>query len=153
MTSLVDAPRDTTATRLDPARVSVRVVLSGLWAATLFVFAYVDLFSLYRADFRADLEAGTVSVFSVGQGFLLAVTAYVAIPSAMVALSLVLPARAARLANLVLAPLYAVTIVASTVGEGNAYYLVGSALEVVALVAVTAYAWRWPRTSVPTLRP
>ena len=31
----------------------------------LFVFAYVDIFSLYRADFRADLEAGEVGGFTV----------------------------------------------------------------------------------------
>ena len=33
----------------------------------LFVFAYVDLFSLYRLDFRADIEAGEVGGFAVNQ--------------------------------------------------------------------------------------
>ncbi len=33
----------------------------------LFVFVYVDLFSLYRADIRADLEAGEMATFSIGQ--------------------------------------------------------------------------------------
>ena len=36
----------------------------------LFVFAYVDLFSLYRPDFRADLEAGEIGGFTVNQSFL-----------------------------------------------------------------------------------
>jgi hypothetical protein len=37
----------------------------------LFIFAYVDLFSLYRRDFRADLEAGEVAGFALNQTFLL----------------------------------------------------------------------------------
>jgi hypothetical protein len=36
--------------------VHTRIKLSALWTSMLFVFAYVDLFSLYRADIRADLE-------------------------------------------------------------------------------------------------
>jgi hypothetical protein len=35
----------------DPCPVSVRNKISALWASTLFVFAYVDLFSFYRSDF------------------------------------------------------------------------------------------------------
>jgi len=31
--------------------VNVRIKISALWTAMLFVFAYVDLFSLYRRDF------------------------------------------------------------------------------------------------------
>ena len=45
-----------TDTSFAPCTVSVRIKLSAAWASMLFVFAYVDLFSLYRADFRADLE-------------------------------------------------------------------------------------------------
>ena len=53
----------------------VRIKLSALWTSMLFVFAYVDLFSLYRPDFRADLEAGEVGGFAVSQGFLAGTTA------------------------------------------------------------------------------
>ena len=143
------APAPTTtptrSTHLDPVPVTVRVKLSALWAAMMFVYVYVDLFSLYRADIRADLDAGQVWSFTVGQGFLLGVTAYVAIPSAMVFLSLVLPARVARWANVVLGSAYLLTVVGGAVGETWTYYLVGSALEVAALVAVIGYAWTWPR--------
>jgi hypothetical protein len=37
---------------LEPARVNVRVKIAALWTSMLFIFAYVDLFSLYRPDFR-----------------------------------------------------------------------------------------------------
>ena len=48
-------------TNFEPFNVNVRIKISALWISMLFVFAYVDLFSLYRRDFRADLEAGEVS--------------------------------------------------------------------------------------------
>lgn len=131
---------------LDPAPVSVRVRISSLWVAMLFVFAYVDLFSLYRADVRADLAAGQMSAFSIDQGFLLAVTAYIAVPSLMVVLTLVLPARVARAANVALALLYAITVVGGAIGEWQ-YYLLGSVLEVAALLAVVYFAFTWPRVT------
>jgi hypothetical protein len=46
-------------TKLEPFNVNVSIKISALWTSMLFVFAYVDLFSLYRRDFRADLEAAT----------------------------------------------------------------------------------------------
>ena len=67
----------------------------------MFVFAYVDLFSFYRADIRADIGAGRMFIFSIGQGFLLGVTLYIVLPSLMLFLSLVLPVRATRFANMV----------------------------------------------------
>ena len=57
----------TAETTLDRAPVNVRIKLSALWTSTLFVFAYVDLFSLYRPDFRADVEAGEIGGFTVNQ--------------------------------------------------------------------------------------
>jgi hypothetical protein len=54
-------------TKLEPATVNVRTKISALWTSMLFVFAYVDLFSLYRADFRANLEAGEVGRVDLAQ--------------------------------------------------------------------------------------
>jgi hypothetical protein len=149
MSSLTERPKTTTATTLDPAPVNVRVKIAALWTAMMFVFGYVDLFSLYRADVRGDLEVGRVSVFSIGQGFLLGVTAYIAVPSLMVFLSLALPAQAARWTTMVLAVTYILTIVGGTVGESHYYYVLGSAVEVVLLVANVGYAWTWPRHARP----
>lgn len=120
-----------------------RLRLAALWTSTMLLFAYVDLFAFYRADVRADIEAGTVFVFDIGPEFLLGVTIYVGIASLMVAWSVVGPARAVRVSNLVLAPVYAITIAGGAVGEWS-YYVVASAAEVGLLVVVTAIAARWP---------
>lgn len=133
-----------TTTQYRDSWINPRVKIAALWASMLFVFVYVDLFSLYRADVRADIEAGKIFAFSIGQGFLLGVTLYIALPSLMVFLSLVLPVKATRMANLVLAVLYALTIVGGAVGEWN-YYILGSVIEVVLLATIAYYAWTWPR--------
>ena len=69
--------RRTAHTQFEPAPVNVRVKISALWTTMLFVFAYVDLFSFFRPDFRADVEAGVINGFAVNETFLLATTAYV----------------------------------------------------------------------------
>jgi hypothetical protein len=130
--------------RFEPSPVNVRVKISALWTSMLFVFAYVDLFSLYRPDVRDDLEAGEIGGFDVNQSFLLVTTAYVVIPSLMVFLALVLQPRIDRIANIALSVVYAVTIVASAIGEWN-YFILGSAVEVVLLAAIVYYAWTWPK--------
>jgi membrane protein DedA with SNARE-associated domain len=133
-----------TGPRLEPAPVNVRVKIAALWASMLFVFAYVDLFSLYRLDFRADVEAGEVGGFAVNQTFLLATTVYVVIPSLMVFCVLVLRPRLNRILNIALAMVYAVSILAATIGEWT-YYLLGSLIEAALLAAVVFYAWTWPK--------
>lgn len=131
-------------TSFEPFVVNSRIKISALWAAVLFVFAYVDIFSLYRPDFRAELEAGEVGGFAVGQSFLLATTIYVAVPSLMLFAALVLRPRVNRIANIALSIVYAATIVAGAVGEWN-YYIFGSAIEVALLAAVIYHAWTWPK--------
>ena len=131
-------------TKLEPFTVNVRIKISALWTSALFVFAYVDLFSLYRRDFRADLEAGEVSGFSINQSFLLGTTVYVVIPSLMVFLALILRPRVNRIANIALSIVYSLTIIAGAIGDWG-YYILGSAIEVALLAAVMYYAWTWPK--------
>jgi Family of unknown function (DUF6326)/short chain dehydrogenase len=131
-------------TTFEPCSVNVRVKISASWTSMLFIFAYVDLFSLYRPDVRADIEAGEVDGFAVNQSFLFGTTAYVVIPSLMVLITLVLRPRINRIANVALAVVYAITIIASAVGEWS-YYILGSGIEVALLAAIVYYAWTWPR--------
>ena len=140
------APAASTAAtyQLDPAPVSVRVKISALWATMLFVFAYVDLFSFFRPDFRADVEAGVISGFAVTQTFLLATTAYVVLPTLMIFGALVLRPQVNRVANIGLGVVYALTIIGGAIGEWG-YYVLGSAVEVALLATIVFYAWTWPK--------
>ena len=126
--------------------ISPRIKISALWASLLLVFVYVDLFGLYRADVRADIEAGRIAGAAIDQVFLLGITAYVALPSLLVFLSLVLPVRVQRTASIVLAVLYAITIAGSAVGEWG-YFILGSVLEVALLAGIVYHALTWPKAT------
>jgi hypothetical protein len=136
-------------TKFEPSNVNVRIKISALWTSMLFVFAYVDLFSLYRPDFRADLEAGEIGGFTVNQSFLFGTTVYVVIPSLMVFCVLILRPRVNRIANIALSIMYALTIIAGAIGEWN-YYILGSAIEVALLAAIVYHAWSWPKETPRT---
>jgi hypothetical protein len=128
--------------------INPRLKIAALWTSMLFIFVCVDVFSMYRSDVRADIEAGKIAVFTIGQGYLLGVMVYVALPSLMVFLSLVLPVKVTRMTNIVLAVLYAVTVAGSAVGEWT-YFIVGSLIEAGLLVAIAYYAWTWPTMTEP----
>jgi Family of unknown function (DUF6326) len=130
--------------KFEPFVVNVRIKISALWTSMLFVFAYVDLFSLYRPDFRADLEAGEVAGFTISQPFLVGTTLYVIIPSLMVFFGLILRPRVNRIVNIALGIVYALTIIAGAIGEWG-YYVLGSAIELALLAAIVYYAWTWPK--------
>lgn len=131
----------------EDTKVDTKVVLSGLWISTLFVFAYVDIFGFWRADIINGALDGTVPGpgFEIGQTFLALTTLYILIPSLMVVISLIVPAGVNRVVNLVVSAIYVVTIVLSLVGETWIYFIMGSVVEIVLLLAITRVAWTWGR--------
>jgi hypothetical protein len=131
-------------------RIDVKLVLSALWIAMLIVFAYGDIFGLFRADvLRAALDGRMAATgVPVDQAVLVVTVAYILVPTLMVVLSLVFRPRVNRIVNVVVAVVYAVSIIASCIGETWGYYLIASAVEVVLLVAIVRAAWTWPRTQV-----
>lgn len=133
----------------DSGRIDTRLRISALWIAMLFIFAYVDLFSLYRPDIRADLEAEKLSSFDINQTFLFLTTLYIVIPSLMVYLTLIMRPRTNRVVNIIVAAGYGLTVIGSALGEWN-YYILGSAVEVILLAQVIHHAWTWPRATTRT---
>jgi Family of unknown function (DUF6326) len=127
-------------------RPDVKVVLAGLWTAMLFVFAYVDIFTFWRADVNAGVRQGKVpgTGFAINQTFLVATTCYVAVACLMIIASLLAAARLNRIVNAVVSVLYIGTIVASCIGESWRYYLLGSAIEVLLLLVILRRALTWP---------
>ena len=125
-------------------RIGVRLKISGLWIAMLFLFAYGDIFGFFKPGQIEEVMSGTVSGNEITQAFLFAVSVYVAIASGMIFLSLVLPPAVCRWTNIVLAILYIASIVAAAIGE-DAYYLLLSAVEIALLLLVVRYAWTWLR--------
>jgi Family of unknown function (DUF6326) len=129
----------------EDVKVGVRFKIAALWTAVLFLFAYGDILGFFRPGQIQEVVAGKVSGMAITQGFLLAVSVYVAVASVMVFLSLVLSPTVNRWTNVVLPSLYVASIVASAVGETSAYYWFLSIAETALLLLVVWYAWTWPR--------
>jgi hypothetical protein len=125
--------------------VNRRVVMASLWVAMLFVYAYVDIFAFFRADVLQNSLNGKVFVFEANQLFFFLTTVYILIPSSMVYLTLVLKPSITKMLNLVIPALYIFTIAGSMVGETWLYYLLGSAVEILILIVLMRYAWKWPK--------
>ena len=139
------------AVRQDHA-VQVKVILSGLWVSMLFVFAYVDIFASLRADVINGVLSGKVAGTDTGinQSFLILTTLYIVLPALMVTFSLVAPAKVNRPVNVVVSLLYVVTVIGAALGETWAYYILGSVIEVLLLLAIAATAWNWPSAQAHT---
>lgn len=129
-------------------KVNVKVVLAGLWVSMLFVFAYVDIFAYLRADVINGALGGKVAGagFDINQSFLTLTLLYILVPALMVTFSLIAPARFNRPVNAAIGLVYAVSVVAATIGETWAYYIVGSIVEVLLLLTIAAVAWFWPHS-------
>jgi hypothetical protein len=84
-------------------------------------------------------------VIDMTQGFLLGSGILMEIPIAMVLLSVVLPYKASRWANIGAATIMTLVQISSLfVGSGpTVYYLFFSAIEIAATAFIVWYAWTW----------
>jgi len=134
-----------TAKRLEDVSVNIKVKLSLLWVALMFLYLYNDVMSFFQPGNVRDLVGGEIGGIHVTQVFLLGAAILMAIPIFMVLLSVALPARWNRPANIVLGIFHAVVLVATTVvGTPWAYYALYMALEAFLIAVIVWTAWKWP---------
>jgi len=126
--------------------IDIKLRLSALWIATMFIYAYVDIFNLMRADFLEGLLDGEIvnTPLTVNQWFLIFAVVYIVPASLMVYFSLTLAPAANRRAQIIVSGIYVVTILLACIGESWIYFLLGSATEVVLFAMIIRLAWRWP---------
>ena len=136
-----------TATILEDPKINIKIMLSGLWIANMFIFIYVDYFGLFIPGVMEKIIAGEVAHtgIQVTQVFLLAGITLMMIPSLMIFLSLILPAKANRWTNIIVGILQIVVLVSALIGESWAYYIFATIVEVVLLLLIVWYAWKWPK--------
>ena len=129
---------------LEDIKVSVKLKLATLWASFMFLYIYVDYFALYMPNKIEDIQTGRVFVFDITQGFLLAALASVTIPALMIFLSVALPAKVNRWANIIIAAVYIPYTLFNLAGEAWMHMVFGAVVEVVLLCLIIRYAWKWP---------
>ncbi|MBI5236537.1 MAG: hypothetical protein HY886_09870 [Deltaproteobacteria bacterium] len=130
---------------MEDMKINVKLKISALWIAMLFVFAYVDIFAFYRPEVIEGIMAGKVATFQIDQVFLFLTTLYILIPTIMIFLSLVLKPTVNRWTNIIVGIFYFVSILLSLIGEIWAFYIFGSIVESLLLSLIVWYAWKWPK--------
>jgi hypothetical protein len=75
-----------------------------------------------------------------------AVAVLMAIPSAMVFLTLVLTPKVNRWLNILLSTAFIFMLVATNLTETWTFYLFLTAIEIIISTAIVWYAWTWPKT-------
>ena len=127
--------------------VNRKIVISGLWVTSMFLFIYVDYFGLFIPGVMEKIIAGEVAHtgIQVSQIFLFAAMTLMIIPSIMIALSLTLKAKANRWTNIIVGVLQIIVLIAGTIGETWFYYIYATVFEVALIALIVWYAWKWPR--------
>lgn len=133
---------------LEDAKVNLKLKLATLWASFMFLYIYVDYFHLYMPGSLKDILAGKVFVFDISHIFLLIAMIFVAIPTLMIFLSVVLPAKANRWTNIIVAIVFIPYMLFNLVGEAWVHMYFAAALEVVLLFLIIGYSWNWPRSDI-----
>ena len=135
-------------------RMPVQAKLAAAWTSLMFLYIYVDYFQLYKPGAIDQIRGGVVWEFDISQVFVIIGLSLVAVPILMVFLSMTLPARANRLMNLIVAPIYVVVSAFNALGESWAFfYGLSIGLEVLLLAFILRSAWTWPRRTASPATP
>lgn len=118
--------------------VDTRIILSGLWVATMLTFLLGDVLRIFAGDFKA----GEIGGMQVTQVIWVGIAALMLIPIVMVLLTLALKYPAIRWANIIVAILWVVFNLSSLSGY-KAYdkFLLMVSMGFNALTIW--YAWKW----------
>lgn len=127
--------------------INVKLKLAALWTSFMFLYGYVDYFALYMPGKIKDILQEKVFVFAITQEFLSAALVTVSIPALMIFLSIGLPAKISRCANIMVAAVYIPFSLFNLAGEAWVHMVFGAVAEVALLCLIIRYAWKWPRVS------
>ena len=141
--------RTNTQNQLDSSPVSVRAKLAAAWTSFMFLYIYVDVLGLYKPGVIDGILNGRIWTFDLSSTLLTVFLVSVSIPALMVVLSMALPARVNRVANLIVASLlipYSIFNAAGETWEWAAFYGISIGIEVLILAFILRCALTWPRT-------
>jgi hypothetical protein len=131
-------------TVLEELSVPTKVKLAGLWGAVMFMYIYVDIIGFFKPGTIADILVGKAWIFDIDQTWLLLSLMLMSLPVMMICVSLMVPAKMNRYANIGLGAFHVVIAFGFASGEINVYYVFGTVVEAIILVMIIWTAWKWP---------
>ena len=137
--------------QLDTRPIPVQAKLVAAWASLMFLVIYIDYFHLYQPGAIDQIRGGDIYAFDISGPLLTIFVVVIGVPALMILLSITLPARVNRAANLVVASLYIPVMAfnaASTNWEWASFYALSIGIEVLILAFILRSAWTWTRTAL-----
>jgi len=129
------------------------VILSTLWIFFVVNIIYADIISLMEVTFTG-FDVTTAENFELikdilSPAMLLVIAIILELGMAMIVLSRVLKYAANRWANIIIAIIQALVLLASLfVGSPKPYYIFFASVELITLLFIVWYAWTWPKPKV-----
>jgi hypothetical protein len=126
---------------------NMRTKLSTLWIFATVNYIYADVVGLIDTEMLKQYLTGNINGIEINQGFLLAASALVEIPMAMIVVSRLVDPRISRWANVVAGALMtAVQVATLFIGVPAPYYAFFSAVEIATTATIVWLAWSWAVT-------
>jgi hypothetical protein len=133
------------ARTLRDVKIDVKIKLSALWLTLMLFYIYADILGFYTPGNIEKVVSGEMEGIQITEGFLFVMALWMAIPSVMVFLSLMLQANANRWANIIVG-IVSIFVLGATffVGEFSARYTFQAIVEGVLIALIVWHAWKWP---------
>jgi len=131
---------------LENPKVNIKIKLAALWASVTFCYLYGDYFELYTPDKVNSLITGENVLDSPVK--LLVASIILAIPSVMVAVSILLKPKINRILNILFGSLFTIMMVLIAVNsmtEWYGFYVFLAILESLITFLIVWYAIKWPK--------
>jgi len=134
---------------LENFTINVKLKLSALWIAVMFIYVYADIKVFFQPGIIDDIRSGEIAGMEINQMFLLCSAIVMAIPSLMIFLSLFLKPRFNRAINMVLGIVYTLLIISTYLlkreGDIWAYYVLYNTIEIILTIMIVWHAFNWQK--------
>ena len=138
-----------TTHRIATNLVDVKIILSSLWVARMLTGFVGDVLKFYEPRMLEQILGREVNGMPLTQEFLLVAAIMFVFPVFMVYLSLTLPEKANRWANIILTTIFfGLNLVGELPSYEYAYRTFLVIIEMVFLALIVWHAWRWPKLEI-----
>jgi hypothetical protein len=131
---------------LDNPKTNIKIKLSALWTSVVLCYLYGDYFELYTPEKVDSLITGTNALDSPSK--LLIASIILAIPSVMVALSILLNPKVNRFLNILFGIVFTLMMILigiNSLTSWYSFYVFLAFLESLITISIVWTAWNWPK--------
>lgn len=131
--------------QLEDMKVNLKIKLAGLWITLMFCYSYADVLGFYSPGNLTEILTGEIGGVPLTQEMLFVMAIMMAIPILMVFLSLILPAKINRIVNMIAGIFQIILLFATFLNTITLYYIVLAGIELLCLLLVLWFAFKWPK--------